>query len=43
MRGPGQPTDVPGNVAGVPIRITNGGTFTTASFELALRSGACCM
>jgi hypothetical protein len=34
MRGPSQPTDVPGNVAGVPIRITNGGTFTTASFDL---------
>ena len=34
MRGPGQPTDVPGNVSGVPIRITNAGTFTTATFEV---------
>jgi len=34
MRGPGQPTDVPGNVSGVPIRITNAGSFTNATFEL---------
>jgi hypothetical protein len=34
MRGPGQPTNVPGNVTGAPIRMTNGGTFTNVTFEL---------
>ena len=33
-RGPEQPADLPGLSRGVPIRIENAGTFTTARFEV---------